>query len=119
MVGVAELRFNFLTLHALARIESELHSAALRVGFCLAAMLLRRRLEGAQTADLLENTLGIQLVFQPLQCAIDRFTFTNNHFWHQSSLPAFRNLSQKPSRRVLGLDNLVKSTRKTGEGRSL
>ncbi len=83
MVGVAELRFNFLTLHALARIESELHSAALRVGFCLAATLLRRRLEGAQTANLLENTLGIQLVFQPLQCAIDRFTFTNNHFWHQ------------------------------------
>src|SRR5213592_2558887 len=55
-------------------------------------MLLRRRLEGAQTADLLENTLGIQLVFQPLQCAIDRFTFTNDHFWHQSSLLTTYNL---------------------------
>ena len=62
--------------------KSKLHSAALGVGFGLATMLLRRRLEGAQTADFLENSLGIQLVLQPLQCAIDRFTFTNNHFWH-------------------------------------
>ncbi len=66
--------------------KSELHSGALGVSFRLATMLLRRRLEGAQTADLLENPLGIQLVFQPLQRAIDRFTFTNNHFWHHSSL---------------------------------
>ncbi len=64
-------------------IESKLHSGALGVGPRLAAMLLRRRLERAQTADFLENALGIQLVFQPLQCAIDRFTFAHNHFWHQ------------------------------------
>jgi hypothetical protein len=44
------------------RVESELGSTALGVGFCFAAMLLRRRLEGAQTADLLENTLGIELI---------------------------------------------------------
>src|SRR5262249_33534295 len=70
----------------LRRVKAKLHSSALGIGFGLAAMLLRRRLEGAQTADLLENPLRIQLVFQPLQRAIDRFTFTNNHFWHQSSL---------------------------------
>ena len=46
-------------------IESKLHSGALGVGSRLAAMLLRRRLERAQTADFLENALGVQLVFQP------------------------------------------------------
>src|SRR5438445_34650 len=74
-------------------IKPKPHFTALGVGFRLPAMLLRRRLEGAQTTDLLENPLGVQLVFQPLQRAIDRFTFTNNHFWHQSSLPEFSNLS--------------------------
>lgn len=64
-------------------IESKLHSGALGVGSRLAAMLLRRRFEGAQAADFLENALGIQLVFQPFQCAVDRFTFAHNHFWHQ------------------------------------
>ncbi len=45
--------------------ESKLHSGALGVRSRLAAMLLRRRLERAQTADFLENALGVQLVFQP------------------------------------------------------
>jgi len=71
--------FNFLTLW----IKSELGSTALGVGFGFATMLLRRRLEGAQTADLLKNSLGIQLVLQPLQRAIDGLTFANDHFWHQ------------------------------------
>jgi hypothetical protein len=44
-------------------IESKLHSGTLGVSSRLAAMLLRRRLERAQTADFLENALGIQLVF--------------------------------------------------------
>ena len=63
--------FNFLTLW----IKSKLGPTALGVGFGFATMLLRRRLEGAQTADLLENALGIQLVLQPLQRAIDGLTF--------------------------------------------
>ena len=72
-------RFNFSVL----RIESKLHSGAFGVGSRLAAMLLRRRFERAQTADFVENALGVQLVLQPFQCAIDRFTFAHNHFWHQ------------------------------------
>ena len=66
----------------LLRIEAELDSDALGVGLCFTAMLLRRRLEGTQTADLLEDALGVKLVFKPLQCAIDRFAFADNHFWH-------------------------------------
>src|SRR5439155_18352113 len=46
-------------------IESELRSDAFGVSLCLAAVLLRRCLEGTQTADLLKNPLGVQLVFQP------------------------------------------------------
>src|SRR4029450_4237237 len=68
---------------SLRRIESELGADALGVGLGLAAVLLRRRLEGAQTADLLENALGIQLVLQPFQRAIDGSTFATDHFWHQ------------------------------------
>jgi hypothetical protein len=71
--------FNFLTLW----IKSELGSTALGVSFGFAAMLLRRRLEGAQTADLLENALCIELILKPLQRAINRLTFANDHFWHQ------------------------------------
>ena len=37
-------------------------------------MLLRRGLESAQTAHFLENALGIQLILQPLQSAIDGLT---------------------------------------------
>lgn len=72
-----------VTFVTVSGIESKLHSGALGVGSRLAAMLLRRRLERAQTADFLENPFGIQLVFQPFQRAIDRFTFAHNHFWHQ------------------------------------
>ena len=68
-------------------------------------MLLRRRLESAQTADFLKNAFGVQFVFQPLQCAIDRFTFADNHFWHQYHSPRFRNNLQigeaEPTRRSL------------------
>src|SRR5579884_664060 len=69
------------------RVEAEFHSAALGIGSRLAAMLLRRRLEGAQTADLLENAFGIQLILEPLQRAIDRLAFANNHFWHSIITP--------------------------------
>src|SRR4029077_6849329 len=64
-------------------IESKLHSGALGVGSRLPTTLLRRRLKRAQTADFIENALGVQLVFKPFQCAVDRFTFAHNHFWHQ------------------------------------
>ena len=64
-------------------VESELHSPALGVCSRLAAMLLRRRFERAQPADFLKNALGVQLVLQAFQCAIDRFTFAHNDFWHQ------------------------------------
>src|SRR6185437_924933 len=72
-----------VTFVTVLRIESKLHSGAFGIGSRLPAMLLRRRLKRAQTADFLENALGIQLVFQPFQCAVDRFTFAHNHFWHQ------------------------------------
>jgi hypothetical protein len=67
-------------------IEAELDPAALGVGSGFAAMLLRRRLEGAQTADLLENALCVELAFEPLQRAIHRFTSANDHFCHRQSL---------------------------------
>jgi hypothetical protein len=83
-MALPKQRFNFAIFYFLTLwIKSELGSTALGVGFGFATMLLRRRLEGAQTADLLENALGIQLVFQPLQRAIDGLTFANDHFWHQ------------------------------------
>jgi hypothetical protein len=83
-VGLPFYLRNILTFYCgLRRIESELSATALGVGFRFAAVLLRRCLEGAQPADLLENALGIQLVLQPLQRAIDGFTFANDHFWHQ------------------------------------
>jgi len=40
-------------------------------------MLLIGCLEGAQTADLLENALRIELVLKPLQSAIYWLTFAN------------------------------------------
>ena len=46
--------------------EAKLSADALGVGFCFAAVLLRGRLEGSQTADLVEDSLSIKLVFQPL-----------------------------------------------------
>jgi len=67
----------------LRRIEPESRSAAFRVGSGLAPALLRWRLERTQTPDLLENTLGFELVFEPFQGAIHWFTFANDHFWHQ------------------------------------
>jgi hypothetical protein len=82
-MGLTRTTFNFVILDLLTRIEAELGSTSFGVGFRFAAVLLRRGLEGAQTADLLEDALGIQLVLQPLQRAIDGFTFANDHFWHQ------------------------------------
>jgi hypothetical protein len=46
-------------------------------------VLLIGRLEGAQAPHFLENTLGVELVLQPLQRAINGFTFTNDYFWHR------------------------------------
>ena len=62
--------------------ETELGPAALGVVLRFAAVFLVRRLEGAQTAHFFENTLGIKLVLQALEGAIDRLTFANEYFWH-------------------------------------
>jgi len=69
----------------LGRIEAELRPAALGVGLGFPAALLVRSLEGTEPADFLQNSFGIQLVFQALQGPVHRFTFTNYHFRHVSS----------------------------------
>src|SRR5438874_13792882 len=79
-----------ITLSSL-RGKTELGPAALGVILRFAAVLLIRRLESAQTAHFLENTLGIKLVFQPLECAIDWLTFANEYFWPQYSTPILAN----------------------------
>ena len=71
-----------ITLSSL-RGKTELGPAALGIVLRFAAVLLRRRLERAQPAHLLENALGIELVLQPLKRAIDRLTFANEYFWHR------------------------------------
>src|SRR5207248_10914822 len=68
---------------SLGWIKAEPRSTTLGVGFGFAAALLVRRFKRAQTPDFLENTLRIQLAFEPLQRAIDGFTLTNDHFWHR------------------------------------
>jgi hypothetical protein len=65
------------------RIETKLRPASLGVRLHFAAVLLRRGFESAQTAHFLENALGIQLILQPLQSAIDWLTFANEYFWHR------------------------------------
>jgi hypothetical protein len=73
------------TRSRLGRIEAELRPAALGVGLGFPAALLVRRLEGTEPTDFLQNSFGIQLVFQALQGPVHRFTFTNYHFRHVSS----------------------------------
>src|SRR6266404_2849835 len=63
--------------------KAELGPAALGVVLRFAAVLLVRCLKSAQAAHFLENTLGIKLVFQPLERAIHWLTFANEYFWHQ------------------------------------
>jgi hypothetical protein len=63
--------------------KTELCPTALGIVFRFAAVLLVRRLESAQTAHFLENALGIELVLQPLEGAIDWLTFANEYFWHR------------------------------------
>lgn len=63
-------------------IKAEFRPAALRIRLHLAAMLLRRRFESAESADFIEDSLGIELVLQALQRSIDRLTFSDNDFWH-------------------------------------
>jgi hypothetical protein len=69
--------------YSLGRIEPKLGSSAFCVVLSFAAALLIRRLKRAQAPHLLENSLSIQLIFQPLQRPIHRFTFSNNHLWHR------------------------------------
>ena len=71
-------------------------------------MLLRGRLERAQAAHFLENTLGIKLVFQPLESAIDRFTFANEYFWH-------RVFNSNPSKFSAPITHLCRNSGVTGE----
>jgi hypothetical protein len=63
--------------------KAELCPAALGVVLRFAAVLLIGGLKSAQPAHFFENTLGIKLVLQPLECAIYRLTFANEYFWHR------------------------------------
>src|SRR2546423_1291710 len=90
--------------------ETELGPGALGVVLRFAAVLLIRRLESAQTAHFFENALGIKLVLQPLERAIDWLTFANQYFWHQYSTPIVANSLPNGARPILiGLGNFVKS----------
>src|SRR5438309_8604857 len=90
--------------------KTELCPTALGVVFRFAAVLLVRRLESAQTAHFFENALGIKLVLQPLERAIDWLTFANEYFWHQYSTPIVANSLPNRARPILiGLGVFVKS----------
>src|SRR6266404_4151020 len=90
--------------------KAELCPAALGVVLRFAAVLLVRRLKSAQAAHFLENTLGIKLVFQPLECAIHWLTFANEYFWHQYSTPILAiSLPNWATPTLIGSGNFVKS----------
>ena len=63
--------------------EADLHLGTLGIVLGLAARALNRRLESAEPAYLVEDTLGIQLRFEALEGAIDWFSFANDYFWHK------------------------------------
>ena len=65
-------------------VETELHLDALGSGLCFAANFLVRRFKGAQAADFVHDAFRVQFVLQPLQCAVDWLSFTNNYFWHEN-----------------------------------
>jgi hypothetical protein len=66
-------------------IKSELELSTFRGKLCLPTHLLVRRFESAQTADLFHDALGVELVFQPFERSVDRFTFSHNYFGHKNS----------------------------------
>jgi hypothetical protein len=68
------------------RIKAEFQLAALGSKFRFPAHLLRRRFESAQTANLLHDPFGIELVFQPFEGSVDRLTFSHNYFGHKNSI---------------------------------
>ena len=55
---------------------------AFRVGLGLALGALGRSLEGAKTAHLLQDTLGVEFGLEALESAIDGFALTDNNFRH-------------------------------------
>jgi hypothetical protein len=65
------------------RIKAEFQLAALGSKFRFPAHLLRRRFESAQTANLLHDPFGIELVFEPFEGSVDRLTFSHNNFGHK------------------------------------
>jgi hypothetical protein len=71
-------------MQTLRRIKAEFCPSALRVRLRFPAALLRRRFEGAETADLFQNAFGIQLILQPLQGAIYGLPLAYDHFGHGS-----------------------------------
>ena len=56
--------------------EAPLNLVALVGGASLAALLIHGAFEGATTAHLLEDALGVELGLEALKSAIDRFSFT-------------------------------------------
>jgi hypothetical protein len=70
----------------LRRIKPKLRPSALGVGLGFPPALLIGRLKGPQAPDFFQNTLGIKLVLQALERAVDWLPFTNNYFWHGSLL---------------------------------
>ena len=63
--------------------KAELHFGALGIVLGLATGLLSRRLEGAQTAHLFEDTLGVELRLKTLESAVDGLSFAYDYFRHK------------------------------------
>ena len=74
-----------LILKAL-RIKAKFQLTALSGQFRFSAHFLRGRFESTQTADLFHDTFGIELVLQPFERSVDRFTFSHNNFGHKNLL---------------------------------
>ncbi len=69
-------------LGELAHVETELGLGALGVGLGFALGALRRRFKRAQTANFIHDSFGFELAFQPLERAIDGFSFAYGNFGH-------------------------------------
>jgi hypothetical protein len=67
-------------------IKAKLQLAPFGSQFRFPAHLLRRRFESAQTANLFHDPLGVELVFQPFERSVDRFTFSHYYFGHKNSI---------------------------------
>jgi hypothetical protein len=63
-------------------VETEFGFGAFGVGFRFTLRALRGRLERAQTTDLIHDSFGLQLAFQPLERSVDGFSFADGDFGH-------------------------------------